>query len=234
LTPNISSGTKQQELTALARRIRDEHQATQRAFANALAHALNVGDALIEAQTRVATGWSRWLRENCLMGKSTARLFIQLACHHTEIEAEISRVPGLSLRAARRLIAKPKATTMKPAAAPLVPTTISTMKPAADTSATAVAHVVPSGRPKVAGRLADVFERLDPEDRTDELKLLFDEVALTDVLAAMPASWKTLIEDRVLGSWKRFPDRKVQAAIQTIQRAIASDRLRCMEPAGSA
>lgn len=113
LAPNIIPEAEQQ-LAALAERIRDEHQAVQRAFANALAHALNVGDALIEAKGRVTMGWGRWLRKNCSMGESTARLFVQLAHHRPVIESEMSRVPGLSLRAARRLIVTPKSKSGRP------------------------------------------------------------------------------------------------------------------------
>jgi Protein of unknown function (DUF3102) len=106
---NTAPASPQAGLAAIARRIRDEHQASARAFANALSHALNAGDGLIEAQNLVpANRWGQWLRNYCSMGSSTARLFMQLARERQTIEAEISRVPDLSLRAARRLIATPK------------------------------------------------------------------------------------------------------------------------------
>jgi hypothetical protein len=101
-------------LEELARRIRDAHQAAQAAWCNALHHALDAGDALAEAQTRVSTGWKKWLRENCFLSVRTALLYQQLARHRAEIEAELERVGPLSLRAARRLIAEPRAPKPKP------------------------------------------------------------------------------------------------------------------------
>jgi hypothetical protein len=93
-------------LEDLARRIRDAHKAVQVATANALAAAFEAGESLIEAKKRVTTGWERWVRENCFLGGSSVRLYVQLAHHRAEIEAEISRAGELSIRAARRLIAK--------------------------------------------------------------------------------------------------------------------------------
>jgi hypothetical protein len=73
--PNNIPQSQQQDLTALARRIREEHQTAQRAFANALA-----GDALI---AHVATGWGRWLHEHC----STARA----PCDYSYSSPDIAR-----------------------------------------------------------------------------------------------------------------------------------------------
>ncbi len=110
----MSDGTSApaaQDLTLpeLACRVRDAHTAVQKAAANALALAFDAGEALIVAQEKVSSNWTVWLRENCFFGASTARLYQQLARHRAEIEAERDRIPYLSLRAARRLIAKPKA-----------------------------------------------------------------------------------------------------------------------------
>jgi len=96
-------------LDELARRIRALQQAVRTASSNALESALEAGDVLIEARRRVSAGWGRWLIENCAMGVSTALLYIQLAQHREKIEAEIERAGEFSIRAARRLIAKPKA-----------------------------------------------------------------------------------------------------------------------------
>ena len=57
---------------------------------------------------RIPAGWGRWLVDNCGMGVSTAELYMQLARHREKIEVEIERVGELSLRAARRFIAKPR------------------------------------------------------------------------------------------------------------------------------
>jgi hypothetical protein len=69
---------------------------------------------LIAAQTKIsAKNWRAWLRENCFVGVSTAFLYQQFARHRAEIEAELERIPYLSLCGARRLIAKPKGETEK-------------------------------------------------------------------------------------------------------------------------
>jgi hypothetical protein len=60
---NSTPSSPQQDLTALARRIRDAHQAIGAAMRNALRMALDGGDALIEARSLVAAShWGRWLR----------------------------------------------------------------------------------------------------------------------------------------------------------------------------
>ena len=98
-------------LDELARRIRAFQEATQAATSNALGRA-DAGDALLAARRRISAGWGRWLVDNCGMGVSTAELYMQLARHREKIEVEIERVGELSLRAARRFIAKPRATTL--------------------------------------------------------------------------------------------------------------------------
>ena len=93
------------------------HKAARRSAANALAAALNAGDALIELQQALqerGIGWEAWTRKRGCLQLSTARLYAQLARHRAEIEAEIGRVGELSLRAARRLIAEPAKKESKP------------------------------------------------------------------------------------------------------------------------
>ena len=98
-----------QELAELAQRIRAALQASRADRCNALHHDLEVGEALVEAQNHVTTGWKHWLGENCSLSVRTAMLYMQLARHRAEIEAEIERVGGeLSLRAAVRLVTKKK------------------------------------------------------------------------------------------------------------------------------
>ena len=60
---------------------------------------MKVGDLLIEAQGRITSGWKRWLREHCFLGARTAMVYVRLARHRDEIEAEPQRVDDLSLRA---------------------------------------------------------------------------------------------------------------------------------------
>ena len=93
-------------LTELWARARDEHCKVQASIANALSAAMNAGDALIEAKPKVTKGgWETWL-ESCGIPVSTARLYRQLAQHRAEIEAAIRDGAELSLRGARRLIAR--------------------------------------------------------------------------------------------------------------------------------
>lgn len=92
----------------LAAIVRDEIRQAQLGSASALAHGIAAGEALLAAQHKVsAGGWKKWVHDNCAIGESTARLYMQLAKHRDEIEAEIGRGVDLSLRAARRLIATP-------------------------------------------------------------------------------------------------------------------------------
>jgi hypothetical protein len=112
---NQSANRTLDDLASAVRRCCEE---IRNASLTALGHALDAGDYLIEAQSRVSINWKEWLRANCFLAVSTAQLYQQLARHRAEIEAEITRFPDLSLCAARRLIAKPPKP--KPAK-PLVP-----------------------------------------------------------------------------------------------------------------
>ncbi len=105
--PVVQKSHRSVPLEDLARQIRADLKAVQVAASNALDAALSAGDNLIAAKARVADGrWKGWLRENCSVAVSTAALYMQLADHRAEIEAEISRAGDLSIRAARRLITK--------------------------------------------------------------------------------------------------------------------------------
>jgi hypothetical protein len=104
-TPNVQD--RSVPLDELADRIRERLKDAKTALANALAAALDAGDDLIAAQLRVTdTPWQRWLKDNCFLSLSSAKLYMQLARHREEIEAAIEQAGELSLRAARRLIAK--------------------------------------------------------------------------------------------------------------------------------
>jgi hypothetical protein len=102
-------------LDQLAHRIREAQQAVQTAGATVLRHALEAGDDLIEAQSRVSTNWKKWLRDNCFLSVRTAQLYQQLARHREEIEAAIAQAGELSLRAACRLITPPRSNETKSA-----------------------------------------------------------------------------------------------------------------------
>jgi hypothetical protein len=96
------------ELDKLARRFRDSRKDDQEAGAALLHHILDAGDALNEAQEQVLTGWKRWLKDNCFVSVRTAFVYQQLANHREEIETALSQAGELSMRAALRLISKPK------------------------------------------------------------------------------------------------------------------------------
>jgi Protein of unknown function (DUF3102) len=112
-----------QEFAELAQRIRAGRQAIEQAMCNALHVALDVGEALIEARTRVSVGqWGRWLSANCSLSVRSAKLYVQLARHRAEIEDAMQQVPELSLRGARRVISKPTETVSNPKKSDLIAT----------------------------------------------------------------------------------------------------------------
>jgi hypothetical protein len=112
-----AAGAQGATLDELAHRIRSALQISRQDRCNALHRDLDAGDALIEAQRRISTGWKKWLGKNCFISVRTAMLYMRLARHREEIEAEIERAGELSLRAAIRLIATP--TAPKPAKKPV-------------------------------------------------------------------------------------------------------------------
>jgi hypothetical protein len=103
-----------QDLDKLAARIRDAHKAFLVATANALAAALDAGDAVLALQRELqdrGIGWQAWFRDWGYLPLSTAKLYAQLAAHRDKIEAARAENPEFSLRAARRLISKSQSTT---------------------------------------------------------------------------------------------------------------------------
>ncbi len=105
--PEIVASKPEVGVDDLAAIVRHELQQARQAWSNALDHAMKAGDALIAVQPKVAArgiNWKKWLRDNCFVAPSTAELYMQLARHRDQIEAELKRNVELSLRAARRLI----------------------------------------------------------------------------------------------------------------------------------
>ena len=106
-------------LEELAARIRARDQVIEQALhdadRNALRGYLDNGDDLLVAQSQMPVGqWERWLKDSCEIPKRRAELYTQLARHRAEIEAALEQDPDLSLREARRLIAKPRIPKSKP------------------------------------------------------------------------------------------------------------------------
>jgi hypothetical protein len=91
----------------LATVVRDEIRKAKEHSANALASGIAAGEALIAARQKVIKRhWGEWLRVNCSLATSTAKLYMQLARHRAEIEAAVLRGVDLSVRSARSLISK--------------------------------------------------------------------------------------------------------------------------------
>jgi hypothetical protein len=151
-------------LDQLVRRVRDAHRAAQDLTANGLAAALEAGDALIELKAHGVPGnWERWVSAACLLGVSTARLYMQLARHRDEVEAALRENPTTSLRAVRRLIAKP---TAGPSSKPPKPKLVVVLRKASDREVTEALddmglawffRTMPSAwREKIAARIANL------------------------------------------------------------------------------
>src|SRR6266566_9519064 len=98
-------------LADLAATIRAEHQAVLASHKMGAAHAMSAGDKLIVAKAKVkAAGgkWRDWVKENFEphgLSYRTCRLYMQLARHRPEIEAEMAEVCHLSVNAALAAIA---------------------------------------------------------------------------------------------------------------------------------
>jgi hypothetical protein len=204
--------TPKQDLGVIAGRIVAHVHAAQQAGLTVLGHLLDAGDALIEAQQHVSSGWKNWLRANCDLKVSTAQLCQQLARSREKIEAEIARKPELSLRAARRLIAKPK--------------------PKIEEEESTAAVTPGNGVP--ADDVEDQINKWNgwgPEER----KAFLNGILLEDFLAVMPADWKPEIERRALSSLAaKAPTAKTKSAIKKVGKLVEGTRLLDMKPEGSA
>jgi hypothetical protein len=138
-------------LDDLARRVRTAHaavlaakSAAQTSEANALASALIAGAALLEIKAQIIGTMKAWVAKNLSsVGYSTTKLYLQLAApdNRAAIKAAQEKDPGLSIRAARRLIAKKLA---KPKDVPLGTDEVTAAAPAI-TDAELVAALVERG-----------------------------------------------------------------------------------------
>jgi hypothetical protein len=104
------------QINDLIKQVRDAHAAVLAAKSAALeserltlASALAAGTALIEIRGLIVGTMKAWVRKNLSsVGYSTAKLYMQLANNRAVIDAAREQNPHLSIRAARRLIAKQK------------------------------------------------------------------------------------------------------------------------------
>ena len=92
-------------LPDLAHRIKVEREAARLAIKRGAEHAMNAGDLLIEAKTRLKHGqWLPWLRDHCSMPGRTAQLYMRMAMHRAELSDEKRNVADLSLRGAIEML----------------------------------------------------------------------------------------------------------------------------------
>ena len=102
-----------QPTRATINQINAAHEAIIDSERGALRHAIAAGELLTSAKAAVGHGnWEDWLAENCHdVSPRTARLYMDLAKHDEEIEKAAEEngntVADLSIRGARKLLAKP-------------------------------------------------------------------------------------------------------------------------------
>jgi Protein of unknown function (DUF3102) len=93
-----------ENLTTLAARVRAAQEAVERADQDIVRHAMDAGDALLEARDQVRHGgWKTWLDLNCKLRVRAAQEYMQIA-RHREMLSNAQRAAHLSLRAALALI----------------------------------------------------------------------------------------------------------------------------------
>lgn len=99
------------DLPELALAINRAQQSIESAISQALGHAIEAGQALIDAKALVKHGeWQTWLKGNCTVSDRTARNYMRLAREMPKLSPqERQRVADLPLREAVAAIATPKA-----------------------------------------------------------------------------------------------------------------------------
>jgi hypothetical protein len=167
----------------------------QTQMCNALHIALMVGRRLNLVKDQVAHGaWNQWLKDNCPIQPRTAKLYIQLADHQGDIIDKIAQDPGLSIRAARRLIAKP----IKPAAEDSPNTADDPEASAAAMRAKFAELDKDKSDATPAGRLLAAWEAAS----TEEQRSFLSTITLDAMLKVMPNAWRPKLEQLVLGNLK--------------------------------
>jgi hypothetical protein len=231
-----------QTLEVLAARVREAHAAVQATETNALARALDAGDALLELQVELRDRgfrWQAWLREKGWLPLSTAKLYVQLANHRDEIEAARADFPELSIRAARRFISKPAKfkPSMTPTSAPVV---TETTGPVAAESDTRVQDDLEHHKRRLeieniglrseleeakAARPLDAraWAKASPADR----QRFLGAIGRVGILAAVPEGWGlerhmlgALANEKFLGEFKRRLPAKLWQKHQATLKAI--------------
>lgn len=71
---------------------------------------MDVGDLLILAKARIEPGHlGEWIEDHCKMSRRTAQVYMQLARHRAEIEAEMEIRSGLSIQKAIQIASEGRA-----------------------------------------------------------------------------------------------------------------------------
>src|SRR5262249_44824502 len=109
--PSAESSLLEASLDQLANRVREARRRLRQTGGALLYQAMSIGDILDEAQTRIdVPNWKKWLQHNCSLSVASALVYQRLARRRGEVEKIIAETGDvLSIRAALRLTAKPRA-----------------------------------------------------------------------------------------------------------------------------
>jgi hypothetical protein len=163
-----------------------------------------VGERLRLVRDQVAHGkWNQWLKDNCPINPRTAKLYIQLADHRGVIDDQIAEDPTLSIRAVRRLIAKP----IKPAA--------EEPDQAPDEAAGEEPEAPP---PDPAADLLAMWKATAITDQKTILAAIFDTITLATAVNAMPKAWRDQLESRACRSLQAGCSQKERDTIRKLEK----------------
>jgi hypothetical protein len=91
---NAADEKADDELTALASRINDEHQAATSALREGVLHAIAAGESLLKAKAQLNHGgWLDWLKANCEIPERTVQAYMRLARLPVEKRNAVADLP---------------------------------------------------------------------------------------------------------------------------------------------
>jgi hypothetical protein len=125
MTDNIDTKpeiVKTDDHKALIEIIQTSHQAVRNAAHNILREAVTAGEESVGHGE-----WGHYLRRHCELGERTAQVYMRLAEHRAELEANPQRAADLSLRGALNLIGKEPDKNSKSAKSAKATTSLSTL-----------------------------------------------------------------------------------------------------------
>lgn len=105
MTSTENPGDRLGDLTRLAQRANEAHHRVAESLQQAVANALEVGRALLEAR-EICTGgkFTAWLKANFAGGLSTARGYMRLAVNWNQLGGDLQRAGELSQRQLAKLL----------------------------------------------------------------------------------------------------------------------------------